>query len=355
MPITARHPSSAGNGGRRRGPALPPDELVGADFLRSQWKTAFGAAEAALGAAGRDLPEPERRARARELQQEREATAELLRALAHDQDASARFLHRFMSSGEARKQLGLPPEVIAFVFRLDGVLIASAAVHAAAWKETFDELISNRIERTGGRFAHFDRQTDYYAHIHGKPRLDGVRAFLASRGIRLPEGSPDDPPGTETVHGLANRKQESLVRRLDESGVRVFEGSRHYLELAHDAGVRSAVVSASAHTYMILARAGLADYVDEVVDANTIAAEGLREKPEPDWLLAACRELEVTPDHAVVFETDPAGCAAGRAAGFDVVVAADRTGNPDACRAAGADLVIAGIADLLDRDLAASL
>ncbi|HVM57473.1 MAG TPA: HAD-IA family hydrolase [Gaiellaceae bacterium] len=333
----------------------PPEQIVGVDSLRARWKTAFGAADAALAAAGGDLPEPERRAYARELQRERESTSELLQALARDQRESALFLRRFMSPGEARRQLGLPPEVIAFVFRLDGVLIASAAVHAAAWKETFDEFISNRIERTRGRFAHFDRQTDYYAHIHGKPRLEGVRAFLASRGIRLPEGSPDDPPGTETVHGLANRKQEALVRRLEESGVRVFEGSRQFLELAHDAGIRSAVVSASAHTYMILARAGLADYVDEVVDANTIAAQGLREKPQPDWLLAACRELEVSPARAVVFETDPAGCAAGRAAGFDVVVATDRTGDPAACREAGADVVIEGIADLLDRDLAALL
>ncbi|HYA09450.1 MAG TPA: HAD family hydrolase, partial [Gaiellaceae bacterium] len=140
-----------------------------------------------------------------------------------------------------------------------------------------------------------------------------------------------------------------------ERGVRAFEGSLHYLEIAHDAGVHSAVVSASAHTFMILARAGIADFIDEVVDANTIAAGQLREEPAPDWLLAACRELGVEPQHAAAFETTPAGVAAARAGGFAVVVGVDRAGRPDALRAAGAHVVIAGLADLLDRELAAWL
>ena len=331
------------------------EPLVGADLLRTEWRTAFDAAEAALRKSGHDLPEQARREETTRLKVERETTAVLLRALAHDQRSSAQFLHRFMQQEQARKLLGLPAGVTSFVFRLDGVLIGSAAVHAAAWKETFDEFTLDRVERTHGRFPPFDARTDYLKHIHGKPRLEGVRAFLASRGVRLPEGDPDDPPGAETVHGLANRKNQALVRRLDERGVTAFEGARHYVEIAHDAGVHSAVVSASAHTYMILARAGFADLIDDVVDANAIEEEHLREEPAPDWLLAACRRLGVEPQEAAVFETDPAGVAAGKAAGFRVVVGVDRNGRPEELRAAGADVVIEGLADLLDRDLAAWL
>jgi beta-phosphoglucomutase-like phosphatase (HAD superfamily) len=145
------------------------------------------------------------------------------------------------------------------------------------------------------------------------------------------------------------------VRRLDQRGVRALEGSRHYLEIAHDAGVHSAVVSASAHTYMILARAGIADYIDDVVDAKAIEEEHLREEPAPDWLLAACERLGVEPEHVAVFETDAAGVAAGHVGGFRVVVGVDHNGRPDALRAAGADVVIEGLTDLLDHDLASWL
>lgn len=331
------------------------EPLVGADLLRTEWRLAFDAAEEALRASGRYLPDQARRAEVARLKGEREATAALLRSLAHDQHSSDQFLHRFMQPEEARKLLGLPAGVTSFVFRLDGVLIGSAAVHAAAWAETFDEFIFNRAERTHGRFVAFDLRRDYLEHIHGKPRLEGVRACLASRGIRLPEGDPDDPPGAETVHGLANRKNQALVRRLDDRGVRALEGSRHYLEIAHDAGVHSAVVSASAHTYMILARAGIADFIDDVVDANAIAEEHLREEPAPDWLLEACRRLGVEPEHAAAFETDAAGVAAGHAGGFKVVVGVDRAGRPNVLRAAGADVVIDGLTDLLDHDLASLL
>lgn len=348
---------------RRRGPpplppappaAVPP---VGADLLRTEWREAFRAADSALHAAARLLPDAEVRGRAGRLRDERERTGTLLRSLARDQHASAAFLHRFLPPDQARKLLGLPQGVEALVFRLDGVIVASAAVHAAAWAETFDEFLSRRAEQAGNRFplVHFHPRTDYVRHIHGKTRHEGVRAFLASRGIRLPEGTPDDAAGAETVHGLANRKNLALVRRLEQQGVSAFDGSRHFLGLAHDAGVRCAVVSASAHTYMILDRAGLTDFVDEVVDGSRILAEGLRPEPAPDWLLAACRELEVDPERAAVFETTPAGVAAGRAAGFAVVVGVDREGQPEELRAAGADVVLGGLADLLDRELAAWL
>lgn len=238
------------------------------------------------------------------------------------------------------------------MFNLDGVLIGSAALHVAAWAETFDEFISARIERTGGQFAPFNPLGDYPSHIHGKPRLEGVRAFLASRGISLPAGDPGDPPGTETVHGLANRKSAALTRRLDEQGVTAFQGSRRYLEAARDAGVHRAVVSASANTQTILDRAGLADLIEDCVDGNTMLAERLRGRPAPDTLLAACRQLGVEPERAAVFETSPAGVAAARAGGFGLVVGVDRTGRAEVLRAAGADLVVTGLTELLERSLA---
>jgi len=323
------------------------------DALASRWRAAFHAAGAALQAAGRSLPAEELRTRAVRLAAEVGPTQELLQALARNRQARAGPLHLMVSPSEARRLLGLPPEVTAVVFNLDGVLIGSAAIHAAAWTETFDEFISNRVERTGGRFAPFNPRVDYPQHIHAKPRLDGVRAFLASRGIRLPEGGPGDAPGTETVHGLANRKKQALLRRLDEHGVAAFEGSRSYLELAHEAGVHCAVVSASANTETILERAGLADLIEQRVDGNTIRAEHLSVKPAPDTLLAACRKLGVEPRRAAAFETTRAGVAAGRAAGFDLIIGVDSGDAADRLRAEGADLVVSGIGDLLERKLAA--
>jgi beta-phosphoglucomutase family hydrolase len=251
--------------------------------------------------------------------------------------------------------LGLPSAVSACVFNLDGVLIGSAALHAAAWAETFDEFILARIERTGGRFAPFNPRTDYPEYMHGKPRLEGVRAFLASRGISLPEGVNDDPPGSETVHGLASHKKEVLLRRIEERGVSAFEGSKRYLELARDAGLHCAVVSASANTDAILERAGLASLVEQRVDGNTILAERLRGKPAPDILLAACRMLGVPPQQAAAFETSSAGVAAARAGGLGLVIGVDAGGQAEALRNQGADLVVSGLAELLEQNLPSRL
>lgn len=277
----------------------------------------------------------------------------LLLALAHDRHVRATFEHLMVSPWEARQLLGLPVEVTACVFNLDGVLIGSAAVHAAAWAETFDEFISNRVERTGGNFAPFNPRVDYPAHIHARPRLDGVSAFLASRGIRLPEGHADDPAGAETVHGLANQKNAALLRMIETDGIEAFQGSRRYLELARDAGVRCAVISASANTETILERAGLADLIELRIDGNTIRTEHLRVKPATDTLLAACRKLGVEPEHAAAFETTRAGVTAGCAAGFDVVVGVDSGDHAQALRAEGADFVVTGVAELMERRRAA--
>jgi beta-phosphoglucomutase-like phosphatase (HAD superfamily) len=180
------------------------------------------------------------------------------------------------------------------------------------------------------------------------PSIPGTTTRSTWTGGR---GSRVFAPGSQTVHGLANRKNEVLGVLLDQHGVAAFDGVRHYLELAHDGGITCAVVSASAHTDAMLEQSGLADLVDASVDAETIAAEHLRNRPAPDRLLAACRKLHVEPKRAAVFETSEPGVAAGRAAGFELVVAVDPSGDPDRLRRlrhAGADVAVRGLADLLE-------
>ncbi len=334
-------------------PAAYLDEPVSPGILRARWRIAFAAAEAALRAGSGTLPPVELRAHAKLLACERASTAQLLEAYARDQRTSAPFAHLLLPPWQARRVLGLPVDVSACVFNLDGVLVGSASLHAAAWRETFDELIARRVERTRGRFLPFSTMVDYPAHLHGKPRLEGVRAFLASRGIRLPEGEPGDAPGAETVHGLANRKNEALDRLLERKRLSAYEGAREYLETARDAGLRCAVVSASAHTSTILAQAELDTLIDRSVDGNRIVAEHLRPRPEPDILVEACRLLGVEPRHTAVFETTPAGIAAACSAGFDFVIGIDHSGDAKALRAAGADAVAAGLEEFLDHRLAA--
>lgn len=324
------------------------EPLVSVESLRASWQAAIDAAEDALRVAGSCLPAEEIRERAAELIAERDPTEHLLQGLARDRHEDPEFV-RLIPRTDARLLLGLPPVVAACVFNLDGVLIASAAVHAAAWTETFDEFITRRIEETGGRFAPFNTRADYRRHMHGRPRLEGVRAFLASRGVSLPEGGPDDPPGAETVHGLANRKNQVLRRLLEQYGVQAFEGAARYLEIARDAHVPYAIVSASANTGTSLERAGLAGLITHSIDGNTALAQGLRPKPAPDMLLAACRTLGVEPRRTAVFETSPAGVAAARDASFGFVVGVDTEGESLALRAHGADQVITGLTELLDR------
>jgi len=277
---------------------------------------------------------------------ERTSTLQLLRALAKERGASTRFL-QLAPRADVRRLLGVPAGIEACVFNLDGVLIESAALHAAAWTQAFDELIWARTERTHGTFAPFNPVIDYPRYLHGRPRLDGVRAFLASRGIRLPEGSSSDPAGAETVHGLATRKNEILRSRVDDQGVAAFTGVAHYLGLAGEAGIRRAVVSASANTQTLLHRSGLESLVDCRIDGNTMAAERLRAKPAPDTLLAACRALDVETAAAAVFEDSLAGVQAARAAGIGFVVGVDRGGHADGLRERGADVVVADLGDLL--------
>ncbi len=245
--------------------------------------------------------------------------------------------------------LGLPDGITACLFDLDGVLTDTAAVHNKAWTEMFNEFLRQRAQAAGEEFVPFDPQDDYTKYVDGKPRSDGVRDFLASRGITLPEGDPGDSPGAETVNGLGNRKNEALLRTIEEDGVEVFEGSRRYLRAARDVGLRRVVVSSSANTETVLEVTGLAEYVEGRIDGVTLRTQpGLRGKPAPDTFIAGARCVGVDPAQSAVFEDALAGVAAGRAGGFGYVVGVDRVGQADALREHGADVVVADLAELLD-------
>lgn len=338
---------------RRHAAHLDADarQPVSLEGLGASWWSAFDAAEAALWAARASLGAQELRERVLGLSSERSSTVELLEAVARAEGGQTRFSHLLLSRSSLKRLLGLPSALSACVFSLDGVLVASAPLHLAAWAETLDGFIAARVERTGGRFASFNPRTDDERYLHGRPRLEGVRAFLASRGISLPEGGPGDPPGAETLHGLANRKNEALLRRLDEQGVRAFAGSRRYLETAREAGLRTAVVSTSTTAGTVLERAGLASLVDVRVDGDVLRARQLAAGPTADILLAACELLDVEPERAAAFETSTAGVAAARVAGFGLVVGVDPAGRAAPLHEQGADIVVTSLGVLFERNL----
>ncbi|MER7443614.1 HAD family hydrolase [Micromonospora avicenniae] len=244
--------------------------------------------------------------------------------------------------------LGLPADMTACLFDLDGVLTQTARVHNAAWTETFNAFLRQRATATGEPYRPFDPGPDYNRYVDGRPRADGVRTFLASRGIVLPEGSPDDPPEAETVNGIGNRKNVLLLHELRTRGVDVYSGSVAYVKAAAAAGLRRAVVTASANGREVVAAAGLEPLIEARVDGLVARAEGLRGKPEPDTFLAGARALGVDPSRAAVFEDALSGVAAGRAGGFGYVVGVDRVGQADELRAHGADVVVRDLSELLD-------
>ena len=246
-------------------------------------------------------------------------------------------------------KLGLPDGIRGCLFDLDGVLTKTAAVHDAAWKEMFDSYLRERARQTGQQFVPFDPVGDYDEYVDGKPRADGTRSFLASRGIDLPDGSDDDPPDAETVHGLGNRKNEILLRRIRQDGVQAYEGSVRYVRAARDAGLRRAVVSSSANCRDVLAAAGIEDLFEARIDAVVAKREHLTGKPAPDTFLAGARAIGLAPAEAAVFEDALAGVAAGRAGRFGYVVGVDRAGQAAALKSHGADIVVTDLADLLDR------
>ena len=247
--------------------------------------------------------------------------------------------------------LGLPDATRACLFDLDGVLTDTASVHAAAWKQMFDDYLRARADRTGEPFRPFDVAADYAPYVDGRPRLDGTRGFLASRGITLPEGDASDGPDAETVNGLATRKNELVNEKIRTVGVEVYPGSVRYLHAVRDAGLTTAVVSSSANAELVLQVAGLADLIDHRVDGVVAKRRGLPGKPAPDTFLAAAADLGVAKEQAVVFEDALAGVASGRAGGFGFVVGVDRLGQADALREHGADVVVSDLADLLGHDL----
>ena len=239
--------------------------------------------------------------------------------------------------------LGLPDSIQACLFDLDGVLTQTAKEHAAAWKQMFDEFLARHGQPP------FDIVADYDAYIDGRLRADGTRAFLASRGIPLPEGSPDDPPEAETIHGLSNRKNAILLERLHRLGVQVYPGSVEYLRAVRAAGLKVAVVSASANTREVLAAAGLADQFDTIVDGIIAQRDGLKGKPAPDTYLAGAKALQEPTSNAAVFEDAISGVEAGRAGGFGFVVGVDRVGQRDALLQHGASIVVNDLSEFFNR------
>jgi beta-phosphoglucomutase family hydrolase len=244
--------------------------------------------------------------------------------------------------------LGLPDDIRGCLFDLDGVLTETAKVHDAAWKEMFDNYLRERSRRTGEPFVPFDPVADYDDYVDGKPRADGTRSFLESRGIHLPEGSDDDPPDAETVHGLGNRKNEIVLRKIREDGVEAYPGSVAYLRAVKEAGLPRAVVSSSANCRDVLVAAGIEDMFDARIDGVVAEQQHLRGKPAPDTYLAGAKALGLEPAAASVFEDALAGVAAGRAGGFGFVVGVDRVGQAEALKEHGADVVVKDLAQLLE-------
>jgi beta-phosphoglucomutase family hydrolase len=245
-------------------------------------------------------------------------------------------------------QLGLPAAIDACLFDLDGVLTQTAKTHAAAWKQMFDAYLHRRAERTGEELREFTGD-DYNAYVDGKPRYDGVRSFLQSRGIDLPEGTPDDPPDAETVSGLGNRKNDIVLDLIRREGVETYPRSIDYVRRVREAGLRTAVVTSSKNRDEVLTAAGIQGLFDAHVDGNVAEREHLRGKPAPDTFLAGARKLGSTAEHAAVFEDAIAGVEAGRAGDFGYVVGVDRVGHAQALREHGADVVVSDLSELVGR------
>jgi beta-phosphoglucomutase family hydrolase len=243
-------------------------------------------------------------------------------------------------------RLRLPAAIRACLFDLDGVLTDTASAHEEAWKQMFDAFLQARATREHEAFVPFTPQ-DYEKYVDGKQRFDGVRSFLRVRGIELPEGSHADRPELDTIGGLGNRKNELLLARIERHGVRSYPGSIAFVRAALDAGLRCAVVSASANCHEVLQAVGIADLFEARVDGIVAERDRLAGKPAPDTFLAAARVLQLAPSDAAVFEDALAGVSAARSGGFGYVVGVDRVGHPDDLRASGADIVVRDLSELM--------
>jgi beta-phosphoglucomutase family hydrolase len=248
---------------------------------------------------------------------------------------------------EAAPKLDLPAAITALLFDLDGVLTKTAAVHDKAWKQMFDAFLKQRAEDKGEDFKPFDADADYNEYVDGKPRYDGVRSFLESREIELPEGEPDDPASAETICGLGNRKNDLVLELIEKDGVEPYEGSVAFVKAARAAGLRRAVVSSSANCQEVLEAAGIADLFEARIDGNVTDERHLKGKPAPDTYLAGAEALGVEAATACVFEDAVSGVEAGRAGNFGHVVGVDRVHHAAALREHGADVVVDDLAELI--------
>jgi beta-phosphoglucomutase family hydrolase len=236
----------------------------------------------------------------------------------------------------------------AVLLDLDGVITDTADLHAACWKQMFDEYLQKRATEKGEAFRPFDLATDYRLYVDGKPRFDGVRDFLTSRGIHLPEGSLDDPPQAETVGGLGNRKNDLVNKAIQEIGVEPYEGSVKFIHQLRHRGFKIAVVTSSQNCEAVLTAARLNAYFDERVDGNLIHAQQLAGKPAPDTFLIAAKLLGVEPARAVVIEDAISGVQAGSSGNFGLVIGIARKGNADELQHHGAHLVVNDLNELVD-------
>ena len=233
-----------------------------------------------------------------------------------------------------------PQKFDAVLFDMDGVLTATAKVHAASWKKMFDGFLKKRAAETGQPCKPFDIKTDYKLYVDGKLRDEGVSSFLESRSIKLPFGEAVDPPERETVSGLGNRKNELVNKIIETEGVDIYEGSIALVRLLRQEGIKTAVVSASKNCETVLNVTGITDLFDVMVDGNVAARLGLPGKPAPDTFLQAAKKLDTEPQRAVVVEDAISGVQAGRAGNFGLVIGVDRHGEPDSLKNNGADIVV---------------
>jgi len=235
----------------------------------------------------------------------------------------------------------------AVLLDLDGVITDTASIHAACWKEMFDGYLQQRATQKGEAFLPFDTTTDYRLYVDGKPRFDGVRDFLTSRGIQLPEGSPDDPPEVETVGGLGNRKNDLVNKIIEQIGVEPYAGSVKLLQQLRRRGFKIAVVTSSQNCTAVLKSAKLDGFFDAQVDGNTIHAQKLHGKPAPDTFLMGAKLLGVEPSRAIVIEDALSGVEAGSSGGFGLVIGVARKGNAQELRRHGANLVVNDLGELV--------
>lgn len=313
-----------------------------------RWQLALDANERALSAASGTLVDSELARWRSEHADERKETAVALARMART--ARVRPAPWLPPMAVTAPMLGLPETVEACLFDLDGVLTDSGVLHAWAWATALNEFLQRFAETNRWPVIPFDREADYLEYFDGRPRLEGVHAFLDSRGIRLPEGRPEDPADAQTAYGLSRRKGEALARSLHGRGVTALPGARRYLQATGYAGLKRAIVSASANTMAMLELAGLATLVEELADARIIRAESLRSRPAPDLLLAACRRLEVEAANVVTFTPTPAGVAAGHTGGLIVVGVGDDA-RGELLGGFGAEWVVPSLSALLDRRL----